>query len=260
MQTSRSKKRKILTVLIIVFTAMALGAAGFFITRHFIWEAEKRKAYDVKPLTTQQIQAVADNKKATKLMIVAHPDDDTIWGGAHIMNGDYFIVCITNGRNDTRKAEFEKMLSLSGNSGYILEYPDKVAGERDEWTKVWDNITSDLKKIMTCKNWELIVTHNKQGEYGHQHHKYTHKIVTGIYDENSLIPPLFNFGEYHSKNKLPEYEDKMTRVSDSEYEFKCELVKVYQSQDYAVNKFYHMMPYEMWTQYEQYSENPQYKK
>ncbi len=251
METVKSSRKKLLTVLIIAFAAIALGACAFFVTRHFIWEAEKKKAYDVEPLTDAQIQAAADNKKAKKLMIVAHPDDDVIWGGAHLMDGDYFVVCITSGRNTTRKPEFEKMLSQSGNSGYILEYPDKVAGKRDDWEKVWDKIQSDLQRLMKCKDWELIVTHNKDGEYGHQHHKYTHRIVTQIYDNNRLAAPLYCFGTYYSKKKLPEHESEMTKVSDEQYKYKSELVKVYESQSKTVDKLWHMGPYEMWTQYSQ---------
>lgn len=245
----RSKKKKILILCIILLIAVAVGVGAFFGIRYLIWEAERKKAYDVDTLTSEQIKAVADNKKATKLMIVAHPDDDVIWGGGHLMDGDYFVVCITNGRNDTRKPEFEKMLEQSGNSGYILEYPDKVAGERDNWEKVWDKIKSDIDRLMTCKDWELIVTHNKDGEYGHQHHKYTHSIVTELYDKNKLSEPLYCFGTYHSAKKLPDYESEMTKMSDKQIEYKNELVKVYESQSNTVGKLWHMAPYEMWTQY-----------
>ena len=246
----RSKKKKILTIFIILLIVAAVGVGAFFGIRHLIWEAEKKKAYDVEPLTNEQIKAVADNEKATKLMIVAHPDDDVIWGGGHLMEGDYFVVCITNGRNDTRRPEFEKMLEKSGNSGYILEYPDKVAGERDNWEKVWDKIESDIERIMKCKDWKLIVTHNKDGEYGHQHHKYTHSIVTELYKDNKLTSPLYCFGKYYSKAKLPDHEDEMTKMSDKQIEYKNDLVKVYESQSGTVDKLWHMSPYEMWTLYE----------
>ena len=244
-----SKKKKILTVIMILLIALAVGTLLFFTVRQLIISIARKKAYDVKPLTAQQIQTVKDYTKAKKLMIVAHPDDDTIWGGAHIRSGDYFIVCITNARNETRKAEFEKMLSITGNSGYILEYPDKVAGIRDEWTQVRDKIENDLERLMTCKDWELIVTHNKDGEYGHQHHKYPHSIVTELYDKNKLTEPLYCFGTYHSAKKLPDYEGEMTKMSDKQIEYKNGLVKVYESQSNTVGKLWHMAPYEMWTQY-----------
>ena len=31
-----------------------------------------------------------------KLMIVAHPDDETLWGGANLFKDRYFVVCLTN--------------------------------------------------------------------------------------------------------------------------------------------------------------------
>ena len=251
METTKTNRKKLLTVLLIAFTAIALGVCAFFVTRHIIRKNEKKKAYDVQTLTDAKIQAVADNTKAKKLMIVAHPDDDTLWGGAHLMSGDYFVVCITNGRNDTRKGEFEKMLSQSGNSGYILEYPDKVAGERDDWSQVWDRIEKDVGRIMNCKDWELIVTHNKDGEYGHQHHKYTHNIVTQLYEKNKLSEPLYCFGTYYSKAKLPGQESGLTKISGKELEFKTKLVKVYESQEKTVGKLWHMAEYEMWTVYTQ---------
>lgn len=40
-----------------------------------------------------------DLNKAKKLMIVAHPDDETLWGGAHLLEDDYLVVCITCGPN-----------------------------------------------------------------------------------------------------------------------------------------------------------------
>ena len=34
-----------------------------------------------------------DYKESQKLMIVAHPDDETIWGGSHLLEGNYLVVC-----------------------------------------------------------------------------------------------------------------------------------------------------------------------
>lgn len=40
--------------------------------------------------------------KPESLMIVAHPDDETIWGGSHLINGNYTVLCITNGNKKKR--------------------------------------------------------------------------------------------------------------------------------------------------------------
>lgn len=253
----KSKNKRIMMLVAVLLAAFAVGAAAFFGVRCIILRSQKQKTYDVKTLTAEQVQAVSDDITAKKLMIVAHPDDETLWGAAHLMSEDYFVLCITNGRNKTRKAEFEKMLERSGNSGYILEYPDKVAGKRDDWAQVWEKIDSDVERIMTCKDWELIVTHNKDGEYGHQQHKYTHSIVTQAYDKNKLRQPLYCFGEYYSKAALPQHEIELTKINDREIVYKTELANIYGSQKKTVDKLWHMAPYEMWTLYEQSSENMQ---
>ena len=198
------KKNRVLTIIGAVLVIALTASLAFYAVHGVLRRSARQKAYDVKPITDQQIQTIIDNSKADKLMIVAHPDDDVIWGGAHLMDGDYYVVCITNGRNDTRKAEFEKMLEKSGNSGIILEYPDKVLGERDDWTYVWDK--------------------DKIG------------------------------------NRLNDHENEMTKVSRERFEYKDELVKVYESQESTVKKLWHMGPYEMWTQYEVHSEDINNKK
>lgn len=38
---------------------------------------------------------------------------------------------------------------------------------------------------MNYRNWSKIVTHNPDGEYGHQHHKKTDELVTAVSHENA---------------------------------------------------------------------------
>ena len=47
----------------------------------------------------------------TKLMIVAHPDDELIFGGAELIKHgpDYKVVCITNKNNKIRSSEFKNL-------------------------------------------------------------------------------------------------------------------------------------------------------
>ena len=80
----------------------------------------------------------------TKLMVVAHPDDETLWGGAHLLDGKYFVVCLTNGYNKVRRLEFLNAIKESGNKGLILRYPDKVRGERSKWVGDKKDIIKDL--------------------------------------------------------------------------------------------------------------------
>lgn len=75
--------------------------------------------------------SVIHAQEPASLMIVAHPDDETIWGGSHLINGNYTVLCITNGNNKKRKKEFMKVMEKTHSKGIILSFPDKTKGKRD---------------------------------------------------------------------------------------------------------------------------------
>ena len=56
--------------------------------------------------------SVIHAQEPESLMIVAHPDDETIWGGSHLINGNYTVLCITNGNNKKRKGLTSNLVIL----------------------------------------------------------------------------------------------------------------------------------------------------
>lgn len=204
------------------------------------------RAYAITPLTYSDL-AKLDLSGTEHLMIVAHPDDETLWGGAHLLDSSYFVVCITNGNNKTRASEFQSVMNQSGNVGLILSYPDKTAGMRDNWMHVHTQLQEDLNQIITYKPWKDIVTHNVAGEYGHIHHKMTHQLVTAVYDANELQMPLYVFGKYYRAATMSETQDTLTPISTEALQGKETLLRLYTSQTSTIETLSHMNPYEMWT-------------
>lgn len=119
------------------------------------------------------------------LMIVAHPDDETFWGGYELLKGNYFVVCITNGYNQKRKNDFYKILELSNNKGVILNFKDTLSIKK--FKNQENEIKIFLKNLIYSKKWKKIITHNKKGEYGHPHHKLVSKWVTEIYNKTEYF-------------------------------------------------------------------------
>ncbi|MEG1351144.1 MAG: PIG-L family deacetylase [Bacilli bacterium] len=180
------------------------------------------------------------------IMIVAHPDDETLWGGAHLLNDHYLVICITCGSNLERVSEFKKVMKYSNSEYLMLNYPDKTFNKRNNWSKIKDNINNDLTKILLKKEWKMIVTHNIDGEYGHIHHKMTNKIVTDIVNKHEL-DNLYYFHQYYSK--LEAVNNDSPKISVNDYKKKREMLKLYQSQKKTINKFEHMNYYEDFQKY-----------
>lgn len=182
---------------------------------------------------------ILDLTNVDNLMIVAHPDDDYIWGGSHLIDDDYLVVCITCGVKRVRALEFKKAMDKTGDKYIMLGYPDKTNGKRNNWDLVYDDITKDLKKIIEYKNWNIIVTHNPDGEYGHIHHKMTSNIVTSLTGDN-----LYYFGRYYKKDDIP---SDLVKISDENMEIKKnELIPIYASQKSTMKVLGHMFDYENW--------------
>lgn len=235
------------------FRILAVVLAAFIVLSRMVMC--KLYYYNVDNITKEELDKL-ELDKYNNLMIVAHPDDETIWGGAHLIEDDYLVVCLTNGRNKTRKNEFYKALAYSNDCAMIRNYPDKVYGIRDDWSNVENKIKEDIRTLLEYKKWDTVVTHNPEGEYGHQHHIYTNKYVTQVYDEvynKDLDTKLMYFGKYYSKNDLEKLGDKVnsfTKLKDEVYNKKInEMISVYNSQGFIDDKFGQMYSYENFIEY-----------
>ena len=133
----------------------------------------------------------------------------------------------------------------------MLGFPDKVLGMRSNWKEEESKIYKYIKKIVELKKWNLIVTHNVNGEYGHIHHKKTNQIVTNVYNDLNLDVPFYYFGKYYSKKAYEKLTDKPEAIEDDLYDIKVnELIEIYESQSFIKDMFSQMFGHENWTLYE----------
>lgn len=190
-----------------------------------------------------------DLEKYNKIMIVTHPDDEMIWGGGHLIEDDYFVVCVTCGMDDYRVKEFEKSMNDTDEAYVMLEYPRVVDPnlKREFNWKAAAYLTQDLENIMNLKEWDMIVTHNPLGEYGHKYHILTSQIVTSLVKEKDR-DKFFYFGKWYSKDNLDKLSDKT--LSEELYNRKVNIINGnYVSQKNAINYNFHMFKNENWIKY-----------
>ena len=152
--------------------------------------------------------------QTTKLMIVAHPDDELIFGGAELIKHgpEYKVVCITNKNNKTRSKEFKSVMeALNVGSYEMWDFKDSLYDE----TKIYN--LEPFNKLL-FKNWEKIITHNPIGEYGHPKHKRLFETIKKLTNE------FYVFGK--SSTKLPK------NILDK----KQKLLKLYKSEQPIINQ------------------------
>lgn len=186
-----------------------------------------------------------------KVMIVAHPDDEMLWGGKELIEDDYLVVCITCGVDKKRVKEFANVMKSTDDKYIMLGYPDKTKGKRDDWATVRKDINKDIKNILELKDWELVVTHNPLGEYGHIHHKMTNQIVSANVTEKDK---LYYFGKYYSKKKIGSIINEVPVMDKIILNRKIDILKLYKTQAFIMASFDHMFEYEDLISFEDWKE------
>lgn len=183
-----------------------------------------------------------DYRDYDNLMIVAHPDDETLWGFNKLEKKKFLVVCVTCGRNKIREKEIESAMKMTDDKLISLGYTDKFLSRRSKWMFSYNNIEKDLNTIIKLKKWNMVVTHNKDGEYGHMHHKMIHDMV-----ERERPKHLSYFGKYYTKRKMDHIDrEKLDKykLDDKTLMYKRKVLAKYKSQQKVKNMFEHMIPYE----------------
>ena len=203
----------------------------------------------VSPKSTQ-LNILNMNTDAKKLMIVAHPDDEILYGSHELYKDKYLVICVTCGDRKDRVAEFKSVMSFTNDDYMLLGFPDLVNGKKSNWKKEWNSLNAYINLIINSKNWDLVVTHNPDGEYGHMHHKMLNVIVTQNADKNKL----FYFGKFYWE-EIPN-ASVLYKLNNVELSFKKNiLIPIYSSQKGAINNLKNMIEYESWIKYNDWYSN-----
>ena len=119
-----------------------------------------------------------------KLMIVSHPDDESIFGGCELIDkeGEYKVVCLDYKSHPERSVEFAQAMLTLGVTEWEMYDAKKANGRYDE---LWLNKV--LSKHLSEKGWVKVVTHNPIGEYKHKKHIQLHEAVASFQDVRDIL-------------------------------------------------------------------------
>ena len=128
----------------------------------------------------------SQNKKSVAI-IVAHPDDETLWTGGNIFlhpEWDCFILCLSRCYDENRAPKFYTMLKsikAIGVMGNLDDGPEQYPIENEIVEKY-------IFDLLPEKSFDLIITHHPHGEYTkHIRHNEVSKAVISLWATGKIF-------------------------------------------------------------------------
>ena len=167
------------------------------------------------------------------LVIVAHPDDETIWMGGTIARNkgwNWTIISLCRASDKDRKPKFEKVCKMYNARGIILDLDDETSAMIEQ-----KKIIGEIKKSLPAKKYKFVFTHGENGEYGHIRHLEAHKAVKKMISEKEIESEKFYCFDYEKGKNIPypdlvppkpvESADLVVNLSAEELELKRQIVR-----------------------------------
>jgi len=139
--------------------------------------------------------------RKTVAIIVAHPDDETLWAGGTILSHPSwkcFIVCLSRQYDTERATKFYKALKILNSYGIMGDMDD--GPDQKPLNK---NVVQQLiLELLPHEHYDLVLTHNPSGEYTrHIRHEDVSKAVINLWHSGKISAGELRTFAYEDNNK-----------------------------------------------------------
>jgi len=171
-------------------------------------------------------------RKKEILVIIAHPDDETIWMGGTLLRTKFkkTIICLCRKKDKDRNPKFKKACKILNAKGHISDLDDCEKGHYEKISS--EDIIKRILKIIKNKDYYHIFTHGKNGEYFHIRHREIHDAIIEMLKKRLLsAKKVFFFAYSKRKNNFQEYAiyksnaDKLIKLNHNELFMKKHLIQ-----------------------------------
>jgi LmbE family N-acetylglucosaminyl deacetylase len=140
-------------------------------------------------------------EKKDAIVIVAHPDDETLWAGGAVLTDrahTWTIVTVCRQSDRDRAPRFFRALEVLGATGAMANLDDGPDQAPLDLAVVENAVLSLLPRT----EFDLVVTHNPFGEYTrHRRHEETSRAVTGLWASGRLATRELRLFAYEDGEK-----------------------------------------------------------
>jgi LmbE family N-acetylglucosaminyl deacetylase len=137
-------------------------------------------------MNTSLEQVPAPSKSTHVAVVVAHPDDETLWAGGLLLSHPEwspFIVTLCRGEDPDRAPRFIKALECLGAKGVMGNLDDGP----DQFPLSTEHMEAAILSLLPRLEFDILLTHAPQGEYTwHRRHGEVSRAVQELWRDGRI--------------------------------------------------------------------------